>query len=138
MLNNQQHPVISRVLAKQRGASLIEALIAILIFAFGVLALVGLQASATSAATKSKFRIDAGLLASQCIATLWLDRSNACDECNTAAAVTLPNGSCTPTITRLGANPTDPTEVEVKVTWTTPGDTATSTHTAVAQISANQ
>ncbi|MDR2000810.1 MAG: prepilin-type N-terminal cleavage/methylation domain-containing protein [Zoogloeaceae bacterium] len=128
--------------AKQRGASLIEAMIAILIFAFGVLALVGLQANATSAATKSKFRIDAGLLASQCIATLWLDRdniaANTCPACDAAAAAALPGGSCTPNITKAPADKTDSTEVTVTVSWVAPGDTANSTHIAVAQISANQ
>lgn len=47
----------------QRGIALIEAMVAILIFAFGVLGLIGLQASMTQAQTSAKFRADAALLA---------------------------------------------------------------------------
>jgi type IV pilus assembly protein PilV len=47
----------------QAGVMLLEALIAMLIFAFGVLGLVGLQAAMTQAQTSSKFRADASILA---------------------------------------------------------------------------
>ncbi|MDN3921116.1 type IV pilus modification PilV family protein [Roseateles violae] len=50
-------------LGGQSGIALIEVLIAVLIFAFGVLGLVGLQASMTQAQTGSKFRADAAVLA---------------------------------------------------------------------------
>ena len=46
----------------QAGVALIEALIGMLIFAFGVLGLVGLQASVTQAQTAGKFRADASNL----------------------------------------------------------------------------
>ncbi|WP_263571105.1 PilV family protein [Roseateles oligotrophus] len=46
----------------QAGVALIEALIGMLIFAFGVLGLVGLQASVTQAQTSGKFRADASNL----------------------------------------------------------------------------
>lgn len=46
----------------QRGVALIEALIGILIFAFGVLGLIGLQATMTRSQTSGKFRADAANL----------------------------------------------------------------------------
>lgn len=58
------------------GIALIEALMAIVIFSFGVLGLVSLQANAIKNAGDSKFRADAGYLASQIISQMWVDRSN--------------------------------------------------------------
>lgn len=52
------------VIGPQHGVALLEALIGMLIFAFGVLGLVGLQASMTQAQTSAKFRADAAVLAS--------------------------------------------------------------------------
>lgn len=57
----------------QAGVALIEALIGILIFAFGVLGLVGLQATATRAQTSSKFRADAANLASELLGLIQTD-----------------------------------------------------------------
>jgi type IV pilus assembly protein PilV len=62
---------------QQAGVMLIEALIAILIFSVGILGLVGLQASATSISTDSKYRSEAALIANDLIATMWTsNRSN--------------------------------------------------------------
>ncbi len=55
---------------------LIEALVAVLIFAFGVLGIVGLQAAMTKAQTQSKSRADASLLAQQVIGSMWTDTPN--------------------------------------------------------------
>ncbi|MDC8785492.1 type IV pilus modification PilV family protein [Roseateles koreensis] len=57
----------------QGGVVLLEALIAMLIFAFGVLGLLGLQASMTSAQTTSKFRADAADQASDLFALIQTD-----------------------------------------------------------------
>jgi type IV pilus assembly protein PilV len=122
-------------------------MIAMLCCAFGIVALVGLQANATSATTKSKFRIDAGLLASQCIAELWLlDRTNfsgaTCATCSDAnsdvLATALPGGSCSVVVNGDPRSDGGATAV-VTVNWTAPGDSADahSSHVAVAQISAN-
>jgi type IV pilus assembly protein PilV len=59
---NASYPRFSRHRAAA-GVVLLEALIAMLIFAFGVLGLVGLQAAMTQAQTSSKFRADAAILA---------------------------------------------------------------------------
>ena len=46
---------------------LLEAMISILIFSFGILAIIGLQAAAVSASTDAKYRSEASMLASQLI-----------------------------------------------------------------------
>ncbi len=58
------------------GFMLIEALVALLIFAFGVLGLVGLQATMTKAQSTAKYRADAAFLAQQVLGTMWSDAPN--------------------------------------------------------------
>jgi type IV pilus assembly protein PilV len=55
----------------QRGIVLLEALISVLIFSFGVLAIVGLQAAAVGTAAESKFRGEAGFYANRLIGEMW-------------------------------------------------------------------
>jgi type IV pilus assembly protein PilV len=55
----------------QRGIVLLEALISVLIFSFGVLAIVGLQAAAVGTAAESKFRGEAGFFANRLIGEMW-------------------------------------------------------------------
>ncbi len=56
----------------QSGVMLLEALIAILIFAIGILGIVGLQATAIKQATDAQFRSDAGLLTNQLLGDMWI------------------------------------------------------------------
>lgn len=58
---------------RQTGMSLLEGLLAILIFSVGILALVALQGTSVRATTDAKFRADAGFLANQLIARMWTD-----------------------------------------------------------------
>jgi type IV pilus assembly protein PilV len=57
---------------KQQGSMLLEALIAILIFSMGILALVGLQAASIKNTTDAKFRSDAAFLANKVIGQMWV------------------------------------------------------------------
>ena len=60
------------------GFMLLEVLVAILIFALGVLGLVGLQVNAVKQSGQTKFRADATLLANELIGRMWVsDRSSA-------------------------------------------------------------
>lgn len=68
--------------SRLRGIALIEALVAVLIFAFGVIGLVGLQVSMTRAQGSAKYRADAAYLGSQVLGQIWADRS-ALDKFNT-------------------------------------------------------
>jgi type IV pilus assembly protein PilV len=122
-----------------RGIALIEALVAILIFAIGVLGLVGLQASMTRAQGAGKYRADASNLANEVIGLMWADNPKAngtqlpkyvtancdsytpCSDWKKKVANTLPQG--TVAITADATNGA----VSVTLTWTLPSDGSTLT-----------
>jgi type IV pilus assembly protein PilV len=125
--------------ASQSGVMLLEALIGILIFSLGVLALVGMQATAIRATTDARDRAQASNLATEIVGELWLDRANligyAYDGSGTPPAAladwvtevenSLPGAANNhPTITIgpsiLGGSVG--TEVEVVVFWQNPSD----------------
>lgn len=58
------------------GAVLLEALISILIFAFGVLGLVGLQSVATQNSVNSQDRAVASILANDLVSQMWAKKSS--------------------------------------------------------------
>jgi len=60
---------------RQKGILLLEAMIAILLFSVGVLAVVGLQANAIKNVAQSKFRSDGAFLANQLLGQMWSDRA---------------------------------------------------------------
>lgn len=59
--------------ADQEGASLLEALVSILIFSIGIVALMGLQAASLKNVADSKYRADAAFLANQLIGQMWTE-----------------------------------------------------------------
>ena len=61
----------------QQGVMLLEALIAILIFSIGILAIVGMQATAVRTVTESRSRAEAALYANQLLGQMWGDAVNA-------------------------------------------------------------
>jgi len=62
---------------------LIEALLAILIFSLGILALVGLQAAAIKQSADAKYRTEAALLTNEIIGQMWVsDRTTAVLQAN--------------------------------------------------------
>ena len=62
----------------QQGSMLLEAFIAILIFSMGILAIVGMQASAVKSATDAKYRSEASLLVNELVGEMWIsDRTPA-------------------------------------------------------------
>ncbi|MDO8927169.1 MAG: hypothetical protein Q7U94_09690 [Sideroxyarcus sp.] len=62
---------------KQHGSMMLEALISILIFSIGILAIIGLQAASIRMSSDAKFRSDAGMLANQHLAMMWADVASA-------------------------------------------------------------
>jgi type IV pilus assembly protein PilV len=58
----------------EKGVMLIEALIAILIFSIGILAVVGMQGVAIKNVTDSRSRSEAAFLAQALVAQMWLDQ----------------------------------------------------------------
>ena len=55
----------------QQGVMLLEALIAILIFSVGILAIVGMQASAMQDIGEARYRTQAAFMANRAIAQMW-------------------------------------------------------------------
>jgi type IV pilus assembly protein PilV len=71
-------PTFPQFLRRQQGVMLLEALIGILIFSVGILAMVGMQAAAFSASADAKYRAEAAAFANQIISAIWMgvDRSD--------------------------------------------------------------
>lgn len=111
----------------QQGVVLLEAMIAILIFSFAVLGIVGLQAAMVKNTSESKYRADAALIAQKRIAQIWADPSNIATYTNEVGVPIsdLPNG--TRTTSQAG------TQVTVTVTWQQPGESQHNA-TAIANI----
>ena len=109
------------------GVVLIEVLVAMLIFMFGILGLVGLQASVTRAQTDSKVRADASYLAGDMVGRLWSDRKHLgnyastscsstqfCKDWQAKVASSLPNGATVVTVDVPSGN------VTISISWTGP------------------
>jgi type IV pilus assembly protein PilV len=124
----------------QSGVMLLEALIGILIFSLGILAMVGMQAMGIRLATDSRDRAEAANLASQLVGEMWLDRaalaSYQYSGTGTAPAklttwisqvnASLPNATATPPIVAVGASPLGAsvgTQTTVTLQWRNPTDT---------------
>lgn len=113
-----------RARTAQRGAALLEALVAILLLMLGILALIGLQGRMVSASTEAQMRGEATYLADQLIGQMSVDQGNlanyvttsgSCSSANCTAwltnvANTLPSGTATVTV--------NSTLVNVQVNWT--------------------
>jgi len=135
----------------QSGSVMLEALIAILIFSIGILALVGMQATAVSNVADAKYRADASFLTDQIVGVMWASRAAsgtvfipdptfACNPCGAAngnaatrawsgangVAGALPNA--TSAIAINGA------QVTVTLTWRPPQAAAAHRHSVVATI----
>jgi type IV pilus assembly protein PilV len=87
---------MKRAIAQQTGSIILEALIAILIFSIGILALIGMQATAINTVSDSKYRSAAGFLANQIIGTVWATRPNSINGSNVVISAPNPTFACTP------------------------------------------
>lgn len=56
---------------RQGGSVLIEAMVSVVIFSFGLLALISMQSAAVRSTTDAKYRADASFLANQIIGEMW-------------------------------------------------------------------
>jgi type IV pilus assembly protein PilV len=74
--SNRSQALETRGFRSQKGAALIEALVALLIFAFGILGLFGLQGLMIRNQTDAKFRTDASFLANEVVGLAATDRVN--------------------------------------------------------------
>jgi type IV pilus assembly protein PilV len=127
----------------QQGVMLLEALIGILIFSLGILAMLGMQAVGMRATIDAKYRSEASFLANEIVGIMWGDAANLtnyatancssvprCDAWMDRVQAVLPNatGGNAPTITVAGR------QVTVAVMWQRPGESTASNHTVIAQI----
>ena len=124
----------SSSLSAQQGVALVEAMVAILIFSIGVLAIVGLQTSMLKNTSDSKFRADASFIAQQRISSIWTDPANMVNYAENATIIAplLPSGTRT---TAVIPSPTG-VQVTVTVTWQPPGE-AQHTYITIASIAGN-
>jgi type IV pilus assembly protein PilV len=131
----------------QAGATLLEVLIALLLFAFGILGLLGMQAVASQLTGEAKYRAEAAMYADQLIGQMWAD--NAANLANDyasanvqpkfvvwrdqiqAASTGLPGttGANAPTVTVDADN-----VVTITIFWQAPTEAAPHRHVTVAQI----
>jgi type IV pilus assembly protein PilV len=136
--------------AAQTGSLLLEAFIAILIFSMGILAIVGMWASAIKSATDAKYRADASLLANELIGQMWVtDRIGANLQANfdstsvsnvgytnwySNVVAALPGAAANPPV--VSVNPATGL-VTVSIQWKVPSEGATAPphgYSAIAQI----
>ncbi|MEP7155210.1 MAG: type IV pilus modification protein PilV [Betaproteobacteria bacterium] len=81
----------------QRGSMLLEALIGMLIFSVGILALIRLQAVAIQSTAEARYRSEANFLANQLVAVLWMDQANLLQYAHFATSLNCePSGTPSP------------------------------------------
>lgn len=113
----------------QRGATLLEVLIAVLIFSIGILAIVGVQALATRVTTDSKYRADASFLANQALGRVWGDPANVASFVETETTVNdLPGGKRSVAV--------NGNRVTVTLTWQLPGEESEHRFVAMGYVNA--
>jgi type IV pilus assembly protein PilV len=136
---------------RQRGSYLLEALIAMLIFAFGVLGLIGLLGSSIRVTNDARYRAEASQIASAMISDMWTMTSAQMDTdfgsggtklstWQTKAAALLPSADAHPPTVDL-AQPglsAESRTVVVKVYWRAPGDTELHQYVMTGQIGKNR
>ena len=131
---------------RESGFTLIEALVAIVIFSIGVLALIALQVTSVRQSSNAKYRSEAALLVNQLFGEMWIsDRvvanmqtnfSTGGTAYNTWAATVqarLPSSAASAPAVTVAANG----QVTVNVFWKAPNEEATApqhNYTAIATI----
>ena len=150
-MNLHRSSAAGRVSRHQRGSYLLEALIAILIFSFGILGLIGLLASSVRITNDARYRTEAANLAGAMIADMWTMTAAEMDAqfgsggakltaWQGKAGALLPSaGTYPPTVdlTQPGLSPESRTVV-VTVFWQMPGETEKHQHLMTAQIGKNR
>lgn len=103
----------------QSGVVLIEAMVAIVIFSMGILALVGLQGAMIKNTSDLKYRADASFIAQQRLGVMWADPNNLATYNENATDISnqLPSGTRTVVVQARGL-------VTITVTWQLPGGDA--------------
>ncbi|WP_064262344.1 hypothetical protein [Variovorax paradoxus] len=111
-----------------RGIVLIEVLVALLIFMFGILGFIGLQTALVRAGAEADLRANAAYLANEVLGRMWSDIGNlagyagatsctatACTEWRSKVQALMPGGTAAITVDSATGN------VSVRIEWTLPG-----------------
>ncbi|MEP6942776.1 MAG: hypothetical protein ABI981_07560 [Betaproteobacteria bacterium] len=141
---------------RQKGAYLLEALIGILIFSFGILGIVGLQAQAIRFTNDSEYRAEAVYLANGLISQMWTANQNTLQtNYRSPGGAEYLNFKTLKVAPALGAmmttdpevlvndasipSPPSTTSSVVRVTifWTLPGDTTEHRYTTTGVVGQN-
>jgi type IV pilus assembly protein PilV len=124
----------------QEGVVLIEVLLATLIFAIGIMAVIGLQAAAIGNVADAKYRMDASAIAGRMMGVMWANQSGLTAGTTMGTVDELPNGNSTTTVVKL-PDPIDATKtigyaVTVLIEWHPPNMPGSTPHrySAVANI----
>jgi type IV pilus assembly protein PilV len=150
-----------RTPGREHGVMLIEALIAILIFSIGILAVVGMQGVAIKDVTSAKYRSEAAFLAQEILGQMWTDNGNIASYAYPGTGAVparilpwvnkvesrLPDGATSPptiTLTNpLPAAPAAPTgaTVQIQIFWRLPEEITQNlpphSHTVIAYVYPN-
>jgi type IV pilus assembly protein PilV len=136
---------------RQGGSYLLEALIAILIFSFGILGLIGLLGSSVRITNDARYRSEAANLASAMIADMWTMKASQLDtEFGTSGSGKLGTWETKAAALLPQAGVTDPVKVDlsnglsqqsrtaaVTLRWQLPGESTPHQHSMTAQIGRN-
>jgi type IV pilus assembly protein PilV len=136
---------------RQGGSYLLEALIAILIFSFGILGLIGLLGSSIRITNDARYRTEAANLASAMISDMWTMTPAQLDTefgfsgagklgaWETKAAELLPQATGTnkPTVALSPGLSQQSRTAVVTVLWQMPGESTPHQHLMTAQIGKN-
>ncbi|KAF1046653.1 type IV pilus modification PilV family protein [Xylophilus sp.] len=127
-----------------QGFALLEALVAIVVFAIGILGLVALQASMTRAQTAAQLRAEAGYLATELTGAMWADIGNIaqyassscssytrCSDWKAKVTAALPVGTSTVTVD------TSTGDVTITIGWALPGGDTHQFVTATSIVAAS-
>lgn len=112
-----RYPIPSQ--SMQKGMVLLEALIAVVIFSMGILAIAGLQATMVKNTSDAKYRSDAAFIAQQALGQMWADPAHLSVK---VAELNLEDiSNLLPTGVRTVSLPIAGGEVKVEIKWQLPG-----------------
>ncbi len=126
---------MQRIARRSRGFTLIEVLVVMALFSFGLLGLVGLQAKAVQYSVGAEDSSRAALLANEIVSTMWGLRTVTLPTATVtawqlrvanASVNGLPNGAGTITVSNNIAT--------VTITWRGPSEPSTASHQYVTQV----
>jgi type IV pilus assembly protein PilV len=116
--------------SSQRGTTMVEVLVSVMLFSLGVIALLRVLGNAVQDTGALQYRSTAATLADSYIGRMWVDRNNLPSYAGTDVNVPeLPNGKRTVTVAGNVVN--------IDISWQAPGAASASTHHVTATIVGN-